>query len=53
MLTLVAAVLAYDLALDTCDLRSSRSLSLYVRSDTKEEKDMTSSDETGTDVVDV
>lgn len=40
MLTLVAAVLAYDFALDTCDAVSVRTLSLKVRSDTREEKDM-------------
>jgi hypothetical protein len=40
MLTLVAAVLAYDCPLETCDLRSERSLSLKVRSDTRDEKDI-------------
>jgi hypothetical protein len=42
MLTLVAAVLAYDLALESCDPRSVRLLllSLKVRSETREEKDM-------------
>ena len=50
MLTLVAAVLAYDLAyesaldtwvaLDGCELRSSGLRSRKVRSETKEEKDM-------------
>lgn len=37
MLTLVAAVLTYERALETCDRLS---LSLYVRSETKEENDM-------------
>lgn len=42
MLTLVAAVLAYDIALESCDPRSVRLLppSLKVRSETREEKDM-------------
>lgn len=40
MLTLVAAVLAYDCPLETCERRSERSLSLKVRSDTRDEKDM-------------
>lgn len=42
MLTLVAAVLAYDMALESCDPRSVRLLapSLNVRSETREEKDM-------------
>jgi hypothetical protein len=41
MLTLVAAVLAYDFALESCDPRSVRLLlSLNVRSETREEKDM-------------
>ncbi len=53
MLTLVAAVLAYDLAydsaldtweaLDGCALRSSGVRSRNVRSETKEEKDMSKS----------
>jgi hypothetical protein len=42
ILTLVAAVLAYDFALDNCDPRSVRLLppSLKVRSETREEKDI-------------
>lgn len=42
MLTLVAAVLAYDMALESCDPRSVRLLapSLKVRSETREENDM-------------
>jgi hypothetical protein len=42
MLTLVAAVLAYDFALESCDPRSVRllALSLNVRSETREEKDI-------------
>jgi hypothetical protein len=39
MLTLVAAVLAYDRDLETCDL-SSGSLSRNVRSETRDEKDI-------------
>jgi hypothetical protein len=40
MLTLVAAVLAYDRERETCDRRSSRSRLRYVRSETSEENDM-------------
>lgn len=50
MLTLVAAVLAYDMALESCDPRSERLVllrpgrllapSLKVRSETRDEKDM-------------
>lgn len=41
MLTLVAAVLVYDLAYEAVlDKRDSRSVSRKVRSDTNEEKDM-------------
>lgn len=42
MLTLVAAVLVYDFALESCDPRSVRllALSLNVRSETREEKDI-------------
>jgi hypothetical protein len=40
MLTLVAAVLAYDRALETCERMSSFSEFLYAISETSEEKDM-------------
>jgi hypothetical protein len=40
MLTLVAAVLAYDRVLEICERRSSLSLFLYVISDTRDENDI-------------
>jgi len=40
MLTLVAAVLAYDRALDTVDCFSSRSTWRFAMSETREENDM-------------
>lgn len=40
MLTLVAAVLAYDRARETCERMSSFSEFRYVMSETSEEKDM-------------
>jgi putative hemolysin len=43
MLTLVAAVLAYDFALESCERTSSRSLVRYAISDTSDEKDMVAS----------
>jgi hypothetical protein len=40
MLTLVAVVLAYDFALETCERTSSRSAFRYAMSETSDEKDM-------------
>jgi hypothetical protein len=40
MLTLVAAVLVYDFALENCETRSPLPLSLYVMFETSDEKDM-------------